>query len=228
MKIFIYALIDPRTDEMRYIGKTCNPKERLATHIREARNGSILHSRRWIHGVTLSGNLPELVILEECENNDLANESEKFWIASMKFIGCNLTNKTSGGDGQSLGYKPTPEVIEKIRLAGLGKKRSEETRNRIKIAFNTPEMKTRRKQIVEELKKNNPKWLEKVRYGRTGQPMSEEAKKKISNSWTPERKAIHALKQRSLPFDDRRKAQLKAALKSRWDKYRAATCSPSA
>ena len=35
---YIYALLDPRDNEVRYIGKTTQPKNRLSGHIRECKN----------------------------------------------------------------------------------------------------------------------------------------------------------------------------------------------
>ena len=42
MLCYIYGLIDPRTNELRYIGQTHrNPERRLAQHCRSAKNGTI-------------------------------------------------------------------------------------------------------------------------------------------------------------------------------------------
>lgn len=34
---FIYSLKDPRTNEIKYVGKSNNPKNRLNRHIRESK-----------------------------------------------------------------------------------------------------------------------------------------------------------------------------------------------
>ena len=36
---FIYALADPETDEIRYVGKADSVKERFTSHMREAKQG---------------------------------------------------------------------------------------------------------------------------------------------------------------------------------------------
>ena len=227
MKHFIYGLFDPRTGHLRYVGKAVNMKERLATHIREARTGSVLHSRRWIHGLLLANLRPEIDVLEECDNNTAANDAERYWISYLRFVGADLTNRTPGGDGQTKGYRPTPEAVRKSAKGLLGKKRTPEQRERLRKAFNKPELRERRRQIVAELVANNPEWLAAVRRGRTGKKNSQETKRKMAAAWTPERKAAHAKAKSALPLDERWRGQLAAALKARWDKKRK-QCSPPA
>ena len=221
--ISIYGLIDPRSNEVRYIGKSANPTERLATHVREARQGHVLHSRRWIDGLLKSGMRPDLWVIDRASTHSDANELERFWIASFRLMGANLTNRTDGGDGQSPGYRPSAEVVEKIASKRRGSKASPETRERMRTAFNTPEMRALRSQNTKRLA-NSPEWREKIGRGNRGKRLSEETKRKQSASWTPERKAAHAKEKSALPFDDRWRAQLAAAIKARWDKYRADGC----
>jgi len=45
---FIYALKDPITLEIRYIGKSNAPKERYTRHLREAKNKPNNHRLCWI------------------------------------------------------------------------------------------------------------------------------------------------------------------------------------
>ena len=216
----VYVLVDPITDYVRYVGKSINPKERLATHIREARKGSVLHSRRWISGLLSKNKKPELIVLEECDSAEDANESEKHWIASFRIMGANLTNRTDGGDGQSQGYKPSQETIAKMVVKLTGQKRSVESRARLKAAFNRPEVRERRRAAYRKLVETNPAWLKATRGGRSGMKLSEETKKKQSASWTEKRKLEHAERQKAKPFTDAWKKQLSLALKARWDKYR--------
>lgn len=207
---FIYGLIDPRTNELRYVGKSVRPIERLATHIREARSGSILHSRRWIDGLTAVNLRPELLILEEVDGD--ANECERFWIASMKLAGCSLTNRTIGGDGQAPGYVPSVEAKAKISAKLSGRKRTPEQLVNLRAAFNSPE--------VRALRRINAR-PENFGAGRLGIRDSELTKRRKAASWTVERKAKQAERLRAKSFDDRWRAQLADALKVRWDKYRA-------
>ena len=93
--IFIYGLIDPITNELRYVGKSVNPIVRLRKHISE-RNKHDSYKDRWIRKLINSGLKPELIILDEIYNN--WQYWEKFYILYFKSLGCMLTNGTLGGD----------------------------------------------------------------------------------------------------------------------------------
>lgn len=98
----IYGLFDPRTTELRYIGKTVKTLEqRLSNHVTSARNCKLQRVARWIRGVILSGHLPEICIIEDVAPGDDWQESERFWIAYYRSIGANLVNTTDGGEGCS-------------------------------------------------------------------------------------------------------------------------------
>lgn len=219
MTVYIYDLSDPRTGCVRYVGKSVNPTARLATHIREARRGNPVHSKRWIDGLLKHGLRPVLSILEEVPD-EKANEAEMFWIASLKLAGADLTNRTNGGDGQSKGYQWSTESKQKLSNSIKGKKRSDEQKQRMREAFNRPEVRRKRSDIT-RARMADPAQRAVAQAGMRGKKMTEEAKRKISEKWTAERKAKHAAEKRSLPFDDRWKSQLSAALKARWNRYRA-------
>ena len=94
-KIYIYELIDPRTKEPRYIGKTVNIKTRLQSHLKSK---YVCYKNSWIKNLIKQNLKPVLNIIDE------VNESEwQFWerhyISLYKSWGFNLTNMTSGGEG---------------------------------------------------------------------------------------------------------------------------------
>jgi hypothetical protein len=91
----IYALIDPLTDECRYIGKT-----RMGLHARLANHlgcKKALYSSHWIHGLKGQGYAPDVIELESGLSESEWPEAEQFWIAYFKMIGARLTNYTIGG-----------------------------------------------------------------------------------------------------------------------------------
>jgi len=96
MKTFIYALIHPKTKEIRYIGKSNYPKRRLQEHHCEYRHKGNTHKKNWIKSLIKEGLRAELLILEECEESNW-QEREKFWISFYKD---NLTNSNEGGAGE--------------------------------------------------------------------------------------------------------------------------------
>jgi hypothetical protein len=216
----IYGLFDPESDHLRYVGKTTNIAKRYESHLYEsAKRSRKPYSRRWIASLLARGLKPKMEVLD-IVSSAVANDAERCWIASMRLAGCKLTNRTDGGDGQSKGYQWSAEARRKIGLAGRGKKRSDETKAKLRAAFSKPEEVAKRRARVEWLKQNNPDWLAKVRVGFSGRAHRKESIEKISASWTDERKAAHAAEKSALPFDDRWRKQLSAALAGRWERDR--------
>lgn len=100
----IYGLTDPRTGELRYVGKTTgDAQRRCQAHIRETRKKPATahnHRRAWIRQLLTVGLRPSAVVLDQgVWSNDELNQREIYWIACYRDLGCPLTNATFGGDG---------------------------------------------------------------------------------------------------------------------------------
>lgn len=106
---FIYALIDPRTKQIRYVGKSDNPHGRLVEHLREK---GALDKNQWLYNLLREGQQPELRILEEVPLHPpyLWQEREQWWIIHLRKQGAQLTNVVYGGEDtlprETLGYIP--------------------------------------------------------------------------------------------------------------------------
>ena len=62
----IYALRDPVTGDIRYIGQTIKClRQRLTAHINEAKRGGDTHRSRWIRGVIATGQVPSIERIDE-------------------------------------------------------------------------------------------------------------------------------------------------------------------
>lgn len=111
-KIFIYALIDPITNAVRYIGKTNNLYERYYRHLQELQDPKKknYHSKNWIRGIFSLGYAPKLEILETCNKTNW-QEKEMYWIAFYTNLKANLTNMTIGGDGGGMLNKVSPKRL---------------------------------------------------------------------------------------------------------------------
>lgn len=72
----VYALVDPRDKTVGYIGKSNNVNYRYSQHLKS--KGSDKKSE-WISSLRDEGNVPELEIIEECDE-ELLDEREKYWI----------------------------------------------------------------------------------------------------------------------------------------------------
>lgn len=127
--VYIYALIDPNTDEIRYIGMTVEPKRRLYVHLR-ARTDT--YRDRWIRALCAEGRPPSMRIIEET-TSDQAAMRERHWITAYRAQEAPLTNGTDGGDG-TLGRIVTDEVRAKIATTLKGKPHTDERRQHLREA----------------------------------------------------------------------------------------------
>ena len=102
----IYGLVDPRTRELRYVGKTVRKLTvRKRQHIKGALKPSKNsfdrhrpHKDYWLLKLLRAKLEPEIILLELVP--EVAwQEAEQFWIEYFNFLGANLTNATDGGDG---------------------------------------------------------------------------------------------------------------------------------
>ena len=100
---FIYALLDPRDNQIRYIGKANKPKDRYNNHYNSSRD-KYTHKRNWINSIRKDGFRPEMIVLDEVPKTEW-QYWEKFYICLFKTWGFNLVNYTNGGDGSTFGNK---------------------------------------------------------------------------------------------------------------------------
>ena len=87
-RVHIYALIDPRTNYIRYIGSTTNPLVRYNSHLSDVKNYS---KSEWIEELKKMSIKPMMKILEIVPK-ELAAQRENYWIAYY-FNEYNLLNQ---------------------------------------------------------------------------------------------------------------------------------------
>jgi len=92
--ICIYALIDPRDNTVRYIGKTSSPQHRLRQHIEQESKG---RKFKWVTEMKASGVLPRMEILERVPIFEW-EAAERRWIAFYSNHG-SILNVEIGGRG---------------------------------------------------------------------------------------------------------------------------------
>lgn len=106
----IYALIDPRTSQIRYVGMTQqHPEARLTQHLK-------LHSgtrvkNAWLRELQALSVKPVVVSLEYTEDEDIARNRESYWLLTAKKCGWDLTNFVS----LPLADRFSPQQIERRR-----------------------------------------------------------------------------------------------------------------
>ena len=138
-RYFVYCLIDPRSEEIRYIGKTvATLPTRLSQHIYAARNNKWRsHVNSWIKSLLKIGERPMIEALTAVSDKLILGKEEIRLIAYHRKRGVRLTNLTDGGDGAP-GRILSSKSIEKMRRSHLGqpgywagKKRPVETGRKI-------------------------------------------------------------------------------------------------
>lgn len=96
-EVYIYKLVDPTTEEVRYIGKTNNKnlKIRFNGHMYQANKNNKLKLYCWIRKLKASGLEPKIELLETANSNNW-EDRERYWISYFRDTG-NLTNISDGG-----------------------------------------------------------------------------------------------------------------------------------
>jgi predicted GIY-YIG superfamily endonuclease len=98
---FIYVLKDPVSNEIRYVGKSNNPKERYKSHKNPAHKITT-HTHNWIMMLRSKGLDPVIEIIREVPISEW-KYWEKHYIKHYNNLGCDLTNHCGGGEGLNFG-----------------------------------------------------------------------------------------------------------------------------
>lgn len=187
----IYALFDPATEELRYIGKTTKSLgTRLSQHIYDSRHGVRNHRNCWIRSVC-TPMIRVLVVVP----NDLGSETEQRIIAFYKANGCRLVNATDGGEG-NVGLKHSEETRAKLREAHRKRPRQHSVETRAKMSASLKGHNTSRGSA-------SPLY---------GKPRSAEVRAKIS--------AAKKGRYSNLPVTETTSAKLRQAALKKWAKWR--------
>lgn len=108
----VYALRDPRTGIIRYVGRSVTPQQRYKMHINTARRGTGRRANKklleWINSLFDELLEPEFVILEMCSSEEELNAREIVWIRRLRELGVPLLNIKVGGQAAS-GWKKSEE-----------------------------------------------------------------------------------------------------------------------
>lgn len=134
-RCLIYALVDPRNGNVRYIGKSTTGLWRPKTHqmpktLEKDSNG---HKANWIRQLKGRGLSYQIVVLEEDLDKADLGSAEQEWIAWGRWQGWPLVNMTDGGDGQP-GLRHSEEAKRKIAEKAALYRHSEESRAKIGTA----------------------------------------------------------------------------------------------
>lgn len=223
--IFIYALCEPGTKTVRYIGKTSRPEKRLREHLASASRKQT-HRDCWLSSLP-SGQFPAMEILDEV-SAEKWEFFERAYIQVHREAGFDLTNATDGGEGVSEGTKLSDEHKAKISRAVRGRVFSDLHRARISAASKGYKKSAAHCAKISEAKTGikasaaTRKKMSDARRGsgnpRFGKIPSEEQRIKARASWTPEMREKMSARYRGKPLSAEARANMSVAQKRRWAK----------
>lgn len=122
--LYIYVLIDPRDDRIRYVGKTDSIERRLSEHIYDGKHNKKKTAKsNWIEEILKEGMTPRLEVLETVKPREW-KERERYWIQFFRKTIPDLNNMTDGGDGLD---------FSESHFAKLVSKKAQQTRKETKL-----------------------------------------------------------------------------------------------
>jgi len=135
---FIYALCDPWTEEVRYIGKTKDITKRMYCHFDKRQLVAKTKKNEWLKSLIEKQQKPVIKILAAVWYCQWERHEQRY-IAAFRSLGSRITNETDGGAGGLIpkikGVPRTQEVKDKISRKHKGKTVSQEMRERIRKAL---------------------------------------------------------------------------------------------
>lgn len=181
----IYAVLDPRTQQARYVGKTVAPlATRARCHLR-ARDRS--HRSAWFRSLAAAGVIPDFFTLEVVGPLGDWREAERFWIAYFRFLGAALVNQCQGGEGLQNGNQTSWRCGQ--RAPNRGRPMSAEARAKLSAA----QLGQKRGPLSQEHRQK----LSRLKKGKTTGPwtVARRAAFQVEDrSWSPERRAAFQAK----------------------------------
>lgn len=99
-KVYIYGLVCPIENKIKYVGKTCfNIESRLTQHCRNTKKNN--PKNEWIRSLKAKGLSPSVIKLKEVQIDELWEIEEQK--AIVTYSGNNLFNLNKGGAGGRIG-----------------------------------------------------------------------------------------------------------------------------
>lgn len=224
---YIYLLIDPRTEDCRYIGYTKDPKNRLRWHCEDRKSDS--YRDRWAKKLKQLGLKPRMEIIGCAADVNQAKKIEMGLIPAARRLGWRITNANDGGDGQT-GYVYTDARRQAVSRQFKGIKRKPFTaEHRAAIGASlTPEQRIAKGRKISLAKKGKklsrkaktalkaamtPEVYARISVTLTGRKLTEEHKAKISAGY---RRYLAADPQRASRKLSRAVRKARAEGRGRW------------
>lgn len=135
----IYALQDPRSKEIRYIGKSTKGLKRPNYHLLPCYYAHKKHDKTplylWIRKLKRLNLTPIILVLQQIDTPENLSVAELYWINYFKTIGSPLTNVLDSSSMGNLGFRFSKEQRLKMSKTRKGIKRTDSWKNSMKEAW---------------------------------------------------------------------------------------------
>lgn len=178
---FIYKLIDPRTNLIRYVGQTTTSlKQRLKKHLSDSIRINT-HVCLWIRNLINVNLEPVMECIEEVDNQYL-DEREIYYIRIFRGLGFDLTNIMNGGRGKGAISEETKNKISQSLKGHIQSVETKEKRSKsIREANKNPQLKEKQREHWKKLKELGKISQKGIPSPKKGKPFSGD-KNKLSTS----------------------------------------------
>lgn len=192
---YIYTLSDPRSGEVRYVGKSFDVRQRYRGHLSCAEKN---HRGYWLRQLKAAGLAPIITVVQTIyDTSDQSWEiAERFWIAILRGCGCRLVNSDSGGlTGRRLSVEhrqkiakahSTPEALAQLRKVHCGRRKSEASKAKASKALigHSVNAETRRKiSVTSKGRYPTAETRAKMSASQIGRRWSDSMRRKMANVW---------------------------------------------
>lgn len=216
----IYALIDPRTLLVRYVGQTKRGLLRIREHRHDPVTHPQLHVSRWVANLKNAGLQYTFDILETCTDDNALDIAEAWWITYGLASGWPLTNLTTGGSGAP-GHTLSDEAREKISASKRGKPRPPEVRARLSeantIAAANPEVRARMSAAAiarDPLTRRRGPMSAETRARMSASAIARDPSTRIRGPMSTEMRALLSVAHKGKPWSEKRRALFEARKKT--------------
>lgn len=167
--VYIYGLRCPIINQIRYIGKTTRPDNRLYLHLFAARHNYYKHhTSRWLRLLQRRGLQPSFEILCRVPDGEDWQDYERRFIAEARAAGAFLTNQTNGGEGVAFSSEEDFDRAKAARKAGYTPEVRARAAERMRIKWADPEFRTRNIKRQKEVANTPERRRHLIRISRKG------------------------------------------------------------
>lgn len=138
--LFVYGLVDPRNNQLVYIGQTNKGIERIERHSYCCLKRENPKKVKWVKELRKFNLMFEVIYFEYCNDQEELNQAETFYIQYFRGLGSPLFNYNDGGDNH-IRAKMTPERLKDHKILMKQVMNKPEVKRRMSLAHKSTKIK---------------------------------------------------------------------------------------